>query len=959
MNGVKRPDGRISPAFLTGKHIHTLAIFLILVLALFLRLYRIESVPGGLSGDELFNAIDALRLGWGNWQVYFEGNNGREALFIYLMAVPLHLFPHEVWAVRLPAVLLGVGSVLVAYGIGRQQFNHRVGLAAALLITISLWPLTQARWGLRAVGLTFFTGLTIFLYGRALQKGPELKSWLLAGVAFGLIQYTYIPARIFPLVILGWFTWLAVTRWEQVRAIWRQLLFSFLAALLVFAPYGLYMVQNPDKVNQRVGALERPLEELRSGDLSVLVDTAATAVRIFAFEGDPAGRYHTSARPLFDPLTALLLVAGLLTTLVGAFRKGANEKDRRATNALLLLWTGVMVLPGAVTGLDTSSLRSAGAVVPAYLITALAVERLYLWLRQQRPNKKPLLRYCLIGLLVGGGLLTLLATWHSYFTVWANDPQVRDAYSVELGEIGRYLNENPPPENIRLYIALNYVTDSAPQIFAYYNNRPVTWFDHAAALPWHEGKPAWYIATNNKPLAPEMLAHLNAFAEPEQITFANGDPAFTIYKPSPDFAVSQADNTAAVAFHNGPNLVGFDMPETVFRGETIPLIQHWQIPDGQQPLPNQLTNVQVFLEDDAGNLWGQAEQLLGYPQAGWQPGDHFVQLVPLEIPSGMPPGPIYLRFGLRDWQGQPYEAIVAGEEEKNGPFLVRSRPLSEIALEPDTPVFDGILALQDHVFSTLVVPGLPVNISLDWLAVEAPPDDYRARLQLVEPGNPEPLVSQVFQLWPGVYPPSQWQKGEQVTTLHQLRIPLDISAETTLQLHLQLLPPDSETALPLTQGDTFLADLTLQIRDYLFEPPPIAHELGARFGEHIRLLGYDLDTAEARPDGQIHLTLYWQAIETPAAGYTVFNHLVGPDGQIHGQFDSPPVNDAWLTSTWLPGEVIIDRRVIPIRSDAPPGDYQINIGLYTASDLIRLPVWLNDQPQPGDQFSLTGLQLSP
>jgi hypothetical protein len=120
-----------------------------------------------------------------------------------------------------------------------------------------------------------------------------------------------------------------------------------------------------------------------------------------------------------------------------------------------------------------------------------------------------------------------------------------------------------------------------------------------------------------------------------------------------------------------------------------------------------------------------------------------------------------------------------------------------------------------------------------------------------------------------------------------------------------------------------------------------------------------LDTAEAHPNGQINLTLYWQAIDTPTDGYTVFNHLVGPDGQTHGQFDSPPVNDAWLTQTWLPGEIIIDRRVIPVNPDAPPGSYEINIGLYTAFDLIRLPVWLNGQPQPGDQLLLTNMQIFP
>jgi hypothetical protein len=463
---------------------------------------------------------------------------------------------------------------------------------------------------------------------------------------------------------------------------------------------------------------------------------------------------------------------------------------------------------------------------------------------------------------------------------------------------------------------------------------------------------------NSKQLPPEMRVHLQNVTEQEQLTFANGDPAFTLYKPAQSFNIPQAQHNTEIPFANGPIFTGFDIPRMIFRGETIPILLHYEIPTNQQPLPNQLINAQIFLEDYNGNLWGQAERLLGYPQAGWQPEDRFLQLIPVEIPAGLPPGPIYLRFGLRDWQGRPYE-VTAGTAEKSGPFLVRSRPLTDIVLEPDIPVFGGVLALQEHNFSTLIVPGLPVNISLNWLAVEAPQADYRVQLQLIEPGASEPLVSQLFELWPGVYPPSDWQKGEQVTTLHRLEIPLNLSAETTPQLHIQLLPPNNEIPLPLTQGDTLLADLTLQIRAYLFEPPPIANEVEAQFGEDIRLLGYDLDPADARPGGEVRLTLYWQAIYTPVDGYTVFNHLVGPDGQTYGQFDSPPVSDAWLTQTWLPGEIILDRRVIPIRPDAPPGEYQINIGLYTAFDLIRLPVTLNGQPQAGDQLALTSLQVTP
>jgi len=71
------------------------------------------------------------------------------------------------------------------------------------------------------------------------------------------------------------------------------------------------------------------------------------------------------------------------------------------------------------------------------------------------------------------------------------------------------------------------------------------------------------------------------------------------------------------------------------------------------------------------------------------------------------------------------------------------------------------------------------------------------------------------------------------------------------------------------------------------------------------------------------------------------------------------VGDAWLTSTWQPGEVITDQRVIHIRSDAPGGLVKLNIGLYRPNDLVRLPVILDGMEQPGDQLELAEIHIAP
>jgi len=299
-----------------SRHKDLLAILFLALLALIPRLYRIGTAPEGLNADELFNAVDALSLGPGGWQIYFEGNFGREALFLYLMAIPLKLFGQEIWALRLPAVILGAGSVLLAYLVGKQVFNRRVGFIAGAAMAVSLWPIMGSRWGLRAVSLTFFTALTVYLFSLVMyQERTRLFGWIAAGISLGLTMYTYIPARLFPIVILVWLGWFSLLKSGWLRRQWPKILLSLGVSLLLFAPFGIYMIKYPDKVDQRVGGLWDSVSTKVDEDPAAVLERAASVPLMFTFRGDTEGRYHVPERPIFDPLTGLFFYLGVAASL--------------------------------------------------------------------------------------------------------------------------------------------------------------------------------------------------------------------------------------------------------------------------------------------------------------------------------------------------------------------------------------------------------------------------------------------------------------------------------------------------------------------------------------------------------------------------------------------------------------------------------------------------------------------
>jgi mannosyltransferase len=106
----------------------------------------------------------------------------------------------------------------------------------------------------------------------------------------------------------------------------------------------------------------------------------------------------------------------------------------------------------------------------------------------------------------------------------------------------------------------------------------------------------------------------------------------------------------------------------------------------------------------------------------------------------------------------------------------------------------------------------------------------------------------------------------------------------------------------------------------------------------IELLGYALRSATVAPGDIIQLTLFWQTAEPLDTRYKVFLHLVDDSGQIVAQRDSEPGGGLSLTTTWPPGETIVDNHGILVPVDLSPGRFTLLLGLYDLIDpAVRLP----------------------
>jgi 4-amino-4-deoxy-L-arabinose transferase-like glycosyltransferase len=121
--------------------------------------------------------------------------------------------------------------------------------------------------------------------------------------------------------------------------------------------------------------------------------------------------------------------------------------------------------------------------------------------------------------------------------------------------------------------------------------------------------------------------------------------------------------------------------------------------------------------------------------------------------------------------------------------------------------------------------------------------------------------------------------------------------------------------------------------------PPISNPVRINFGDQIWLEGYAVAYPQPlRPGATVRLTLFWRAQRANLPDYKVFNHVRAGDGALLTQRDGHPVCERQRTSTWYPGELVVDRYDMALPADTPLGAYTIYTGLYREADLRRLPV---------------------
>jgi len=688
---------------------------LILLVATFLRLHLIVTVPYGWHLDEASKAIIAKEVLQGQCCPAFFGQfTGREALYIYLEAGMMAIVRDPILAGRLVSVFLGLLTLSAVAALGRALYRPSTGLLASALMTVSLWHLIASRNGYRAVSQPLFEALVLLALVRGWQTHSRLQ-FVLSGFWLGLTLYTYTAARFFPVVIALGLLWMV---WEaRGPRFTRQLVLQhggllISAAAITAAPLALYFLQHPADLLLRASQISVFNPNWNHGDLAGLLwaNFIITAGMFYKF-GDPNYRFNLGGAPIFDPFTAMLLAAGLALSVGALFGKDAR---RRFVSFIGLSCFGVMLLPMGLSAENLPYYQRAIGILPVlYLFPAAAVEWLIQKLRlSPAPDATPSdmeihlnsrqeggagddVRRWLTPTLVGLWLIFLGGkTGRDYFQLWATSPRNYDDRSAVLVQAAEYLTQHPTTG--ARYISTHYDVNPTLALLSSQDYAHSHRFDASTAFVFPPaGQPADYLFLADAPLANDFVRLLPARLAVEYISDPFGRTAFEVlqwpanvlppqpsrrgpvwasYETSFEPQTRQGQDLLPPVNLDGiADFLGYDRRvDEVTAGETVTTFIYWRV----KQAPPYLYSSFVHILDSNAQLIANDDQL-GYSSAYWQPGELIVSKYTTVIPPGTGPGEYQMEMGLYVRETGDRLSVVnpAGERVANrvllSPLVVR------------------------------------------------------------------------------------------------------------------------------------------------------------------------------------------------------------------------------------------------------------------------------------------------
>ncbi len=475
----------------------------IIILAVILRFWQVDSIPPGFHLDESYQGLEAWRILTepDYHPFYLRDNFGPLPANAYLNVLAFWLAnlvgaePGPV-TMRMTAALVGVLTVVSIFGLASElrRYPSRVGystgdhssrdsassspeslnhgvlshrllnfsestfspafplFAAAILATMR-WHIHFSRMGIESIYVPLIWTLAIWsmLYG---WRTGKWLGFILSGVTVGIGMYTYRGAWVIPLIVLLLIVHLRLGKWHlnvprmqnTWSRIWRYLVWGSILFLVV-SPLIWFYINQPslflvrlEQVNI-VGNTGSPADDTIWTNLGKMAQMFGP----FGAVGDLDPRRNLPGAAALSWPFALFFYVGVGVSL---------WRIRHPAYALLLCGLALLLLPGVFSEYAPHFHRVFGASAPAALLCAVGLDRVWtlaqagvaglysLQIRQMAIRVA--IRGAAVAMLLMGGFFETT----DYFRRWATMSSLYHAFDVGLWEMGNAIAAESPEASI-------------------------------------------------------------------------------------------------------------------------------------------------------------------------------------------------------------------------------------------------------------------------------------------------------------------------------------------------------------------------------------------------------------------------------------------------------------------------------------------------------------------------------
>lgn len=568
---------------------HRILILVVLLFTAWLRMWQLPEVPPGFFFDEAYNAMDTVwMLETRSPQIFFADNNGREPMYHFLAAFSVSLLGATPLAFRLVSAFTGIITIPLVYRWVTVLFaNHPerrwLALMAATTFAFSFWHVLISRTAFRTILLPPFIMLTAWLFWYGWQK----RSWLhliMAGIVLGLSQYTYLPARLLP-VLFGFFALIWIVAGKKQKSAYTLAAYSVqepaiskvtarlrqtsdqqaiiialavmaLISFTIFLPLGLFFLNNPTAFLMRsdqVFIWNSILQEKIT-----LGEHLLKSLGMFVIARDLEWRVGLVGHLSFGWANTAAFLVGLIV---------AARHFRQSNYLFLLTGLSIFWIPALLSNEPVSAIRLSGILPFYYTMAALG----FVWginLINRRLVKPPAAQRTTLAVFALVFMINLWNTSYDYFVRWAKEADVYKGYHGPLVDLAQYLIT----ESRQADILLPFNVYSQPTFrFMLYNQFDENTGNVPEPVP---GRPVIFV--DAKPQLNPWLYRVNsnAYVWLTRDEFGRGTAHISRQQPSANFTLTPTGES--VPF---PNRYTGDMVALLTPLETIepalPLFKNW------------------------------------------------------------------------------------------------------------------------------------------------------------------------------------------------------------------------------------------------------------------------------------------------------------------------------------------------------------------------------------------------